>query len=264
MCKYLKSYLLILFSISLLSACGEGDVPQEKSTATAAKPSAVQLPAETPDLSVVEVVEEASVETEMVKTEITFLPNQVVYQEEIYKNWPYTEAPAENKVQEMVEEVSNKADEAKAVAEAKAAEVKAAAEAKIAEAKAAAEITATGDASTTATGITGDKPYQVVDGKISANAMEGWKTYNGGGCGACHGKGGKGGVGPNIGQSLTTKLSKADFVNIVTNGKSGTLMRPNKTNKRVMDNMDNLYAYLLARGDGVLGPGNLIKMPLGK
>jgi len=31
-----------------------------------------------------------------------------------------------------------------------------------------------------------------------------------------------------------------------------------------MDNMDNLYAYLLARGDGVLGPGNLIKMPLGK
>ena len=81
------------------------------------------------------------------------------------------------------------------------------------------------------------------------------------GCGACHGKGG---VGPNLGQSVATKLSKDDFVNIVTNGKSGTLMRPNKTNKRVMANLDNLYAYLLARGDDVLGPGNLIKMPLGK
>jgi len=110
----------------------------------------------------------------------------------------------------------------------------------------------------------GEKPYQLTDGAISANAIEGWKTYNGGGCGACHGKGGKGGVGPNLGQSVTTKLSKDDFVNIVANGKSGTLMRPNKTNKRVMDNMDNLYAYLVARGDDVLGPGNLIKMPLGK
>ena len=110
----------------------------------------------------------------------------------------------------------------------------------------------------------GEKPYEVVDGKISANAVEGWKTYNGGGCGACHGKGGKGGVGPNLGMSVTTKLSKDEFNNIVINGKSGTLMRPNKNNKRVMDNLDNLYAYLVARGDDVLGEGNLIKLPLGK
>lgn len=110
----------------------------------------------------------------------------------------------------------------------------------------------------------GDKPYEVVDGKISTNAVEGWKTYNGGGCGACHGKGGQGAVGPDLGKSVTTNLTKDQFVNIVTNGKSGTMMRPHKTNKKVMDNMDNLYAYLLARGDGVLGPGNLIKMPLGK
>jgi len=31
-----------------------------------------------------------------------------------------------------------------------------------------------------------------------------------------------------------------------------------------MENLDNLYAYLKARSDGVLGPGNLIKLPLGK
>ena len=110
----------------------------------------------------------------------------------------------------------------------------------------------------------GEKPYEVVDGKISANAVEGWKTYNGGGCGGCHGRGGKGAVGPNLGESVTSKISKEQFVDIVTNGKPGTFMKPHKSNKRVMDNMDNLYAYLLARGDGLLGEANLIKFPLGK
>ncbi len=258
MFRLLKSSLLVLFCASTLLACGDNDAPKEKVTAPAMEETAVQLPAVTPDLSVVEVVEEASAETE---TEITFLPNQVVYQDEIYENWPYTETPDANATDEATQGVIA---EAKAAAEAKMAEAKAAAEAKMAEAKAAAKITATADASTTATDTSDGKPYQVVDGKISANAMEGWKTYNGGGCGACHGKGGIGAVGPNLGQSVTTKLSKADFVNIVTNGKSGTMMRPHKTNKRVMDNLDNLYAYLLARGDDVLGPGNLIKMPLGK
>lgn len=112
--------------------------------------------------------------------------------------------------------------------------------------------------------VSPDKPYQLVDGKISENVMEGWRTYNGGGCGACHGKGGVGAVGPNLAVSVTQKLTKEQFVNIVTNGVSGTMMRPHNTNTRVMDNLDNLYAYLVARGDGVLGPGNLIKSPLGK
>ena len=109
-----------------------------------------------------------------------------------------------------------------------------------------------------------EKPYQVVNGKISDNAIEGWKTYNGGGCGACHGKGGQGAVGPNLGESVTQKLSKEQFVDIVTNGKPGTMMRAHKTNQRVMDNLDNLYAYLVARGDDVLGPLNLIKNTMGK
>lgn len=112
--------------------------------------------------------------------------------------------------------------------------------------------------------VAGDKPYQITDGKISENAMNGWRTYNGGGCGTCHGKGGIGAVGPNLAMSVTKKLSEEQFKNIVTNGISGTMMRPHKTNKRVMDNIDDLYVYLLARGDDVLGPGNLIKMPLGK
>ncbi len=205
MFNYLKFSLLIL-SAGLLGACGESDTPEEKVSKT-------------------ETTVEAS-------TEIVYLPSQVVYQEEIYKNWPYTEAPSAT---------SATPTESMPAAEA-------------------AQETDTGNTEPAAN----DKPYQIVDGKISANAFEGWKTYNGGGCGACHGKGAMGAVAPNLGNSVTTKLTKEQFKNIVTNGKSGTLMRPNKTNKRVMDNLDNLYAYLVARGDDVLGPGNLIKLPLGK
>lgn len=251
MFKSFKVYLLILFSASLLLACGDSDVSQDKSTVSKSEPTAVQLPAETPDLSVVEVVEEAAAETEMVETASVEMTEEASQK-------------AANSIAEAKAAAEAQAAEAKAVAEAKVAEAKVAAEAKIAEAKAAANITAIADASPRATEATGDKPYQVVDGKISANAMEGWKTYNGGGCGTCHGKGAIGAVGPELGKSLTTKLSKADFVNIVTKGVSGTMMRPHNTNKRVMANLDNLYAYLLARGDGVLGPENLIKSPLGK
>ncbi len=112
--------------------------------------------------------------------------------------------------------------------------------------------------------VVADKPYQIIDGKISQNAVEGWKTYNGGGCGTCHGKGGIGAVGPDLAESVAKKISKDKFMDIVINGRPGTMMRPHKTNKRVMDNLDNLYAYLAARGDDVLGPGNLIKSPFGK
>lgn len=258
MFKSLKIVFLVLFFSSVMFACGDSNAPEQKMTATATDATAVQLPAAVPDMPVADAPSAAD--------EIVYLPSKVVYQEEIYKNWPYTQAPAVNATDEARLDataeakaaVEAKAVEAKAVAEAKMveamAQAKAAAEAKIAEATVAAEITATTD----------DKPYQVVDGKISANAVEGWKIYNGSGCGACHGKGGAGAVGPNLGNSVATKLSKTDFVNIVTNGKSGTLMRPFKNDKRLMANLYNLYAYLVARGDGVLGPGNLIKSPLGK
>ncbi len=204
MFNFLKVISSVFFAV-LLVACGESETPQET-------------------------VKDSK--SEATSTEVMHLPSQVVYQEEIYKNWPYTEAPS--------------ATSATSTESIPAAE--------------AAQETDTGNSESAAN----DKPYQIVDGKISANAFEGWKTYNGGGCGACHGKGGMGAVGPNLANSVATKLTKEQFFNIVTNGKSGTLMRPNKTNKRVMDNLENLYAYLVARGDDVLGPGNLIKLPLGK
>ena len=112
--------------------------------------------------------------------------------------------------------------------------------------------------------VEAEKPYQVVDGNIDANTFEGWKNFRGGSCGTCHGGAGQGGAGPNLTDSLKEKITYELFVETVTNGRGGTLMRPFKTSTRVMDNLDNIYAYLKARSDGVLGPENLIKFPLGK
>jgi mono/diheme cytochrome c family protein len=109
-----------------------------------------------------------------------------------------------------------------------------------------------------------ENPYQVIDGKIDENTMQGWRSFRGGTCGMCHGGAGQGGAGPNLTLSLGEKIDKAKFIETVTNGRSGTLMRPFKKNNRVMENIDHIYAYLKARSDGVLGPENLIKFPLGK
>lgn len=110
-----------------------------------------------------------------------------------------------------------------------------------------------------------DRLYQIVDGNIDNNTIEGWKTYNGGGCGGCHGRGGSGGVAANLAESQVIKNNdRGTFNNYVINGYPGTLMKPHSNDERVMDNLDNLFNYLKARADGVLGPENLIKYPLGK
>ena len=116
---------------------------------------------------------------------------------------------------------------------------------------------------TIAFAVEDEKPYQVIDGKIDKNTFEGWWSFRGGTCGVCHGGAGQGGAGPNLTLSLVEKIDKAKFIEIVTNGRSGTLMKPFKNNNRVIDNLDNIYAYLKARTDGVLGPESLIKFPLG-
>jgi len=110
-----------------------------------------------------------------------------------------------------------------------------------------------------------DTPYRVVDGRIDQNTVEGWKIFRGiGTCATCHGPVGQGGVGPALVESLKVKITKELFVETVTHGRSGTMMKPFGENPIVMANLDNLYAYLKARADGVLGPENLLKYPLGK
>lgn len=90
MFKSLKTVLLILYSTSLLFGCGDSDsdAPSEKSTTSVTEATAVK--ADVSDMAVAEVAEEELTET-------VYLPSQVIYQEEIYKNWPYTQVPAEAK-----------------------------------------------------------------------------------------------------------------------------------------------------------------------
>ena len=166
MFRLFKNPLFLILPAVLLMACGEEGTSEEKATTSSApvidEEMAVQLPDEVADMPAAEIMEETpeSVVTEEIVAAV-YLPSQVVYQEEIYKNWPYTEAPSASPAA-MVESVAEAVTEKVAAA-------------------------------------AGDTPYQIVDGKISENAMNGWRTYNGGGCGTCHGKGGIGAVGPKFG-----------------------------------------------------------------
>jgi len=97
-------------------------------------------------------------------------------------------------------------------------------------------------------------PYTVTDGThLDANSYKGFKLFRNW-CARCHGTYGQGMVGPNLADSLTI-ISKDEFVDTVTNGKSGTIgsMPAWKANKKVVKGMDQLYAYLKARSDGAIG-----------
>ena len=106
------------------------------------------------------------------------------------------------------------------------------------------------DAATSAAGTT--KLYTVVDGyKVDANTMNGFRAWRAGACDRCHGANQQGLVGPSLLESLKT-LSKEDFVKTVRDGRLDKGMVSFATSKTVMDNIDNLYAYLKGRSDGAI------------
>lgn len=99
-----------------------------------------------------------------------------------------------------------------------------------------------------------DTNYTVTDGnKLDAATYNGFKLYRNW-CARCHGTYGQGMVGPNLADSLKA-ISKDEFSNVVLNGKSGTIgsMPAWKSNTKVVEGMDKLYAYLKARSDGAIG-----------
>jgi len=106
--------------------------------------------------------------------------------------------------------------------------------------------------------IADDKPlYTVVDGdKVDANTLAGWKTWRAMACERCHGARQEGLVGPSLIDSMK-KLSKDEFKKTLLEGRPGTAMAPFNEAKNVVDNLDNLYAYLKGRSDGAIKPGRL-------
>ena len=97
----------------------------------------------------------------------------------------------------------------------------------------------------------GDKPpYTVVDGyKVDAATMNGFRAWRAAACDRCHGANQEGLVGPSLIESLKT-MSKDDFVKTVRDGRLDKGMVSWKDSKMVMENIDNLYAYLKGRSNG--------------
>lgn len=96
------------------------------------------------------------------------------------------------------------------------------------------------------------KPYTVVDGvKVDTKTMEGFRVWREANCAACHGPNQEGLVGPSLIKSLQV-LSKDEFVTTITAGRLERGMPAWNANKRVMDNIDSLYAYLKGRSDGAI------------
>jgi mono/diheme cytochrome c family protein len=95
-----------------------------------------------------------------------------------------------------------------------------------------------------------EKLYTVVDGyKVDANTMNGFRAWRAAACDRCHGANQQGLVGPSLIESFKT-ISKEDFKKTVTEGRLEKGMVSFASSKTVMDNLDNLYAYLKGRSNG--------------
>jgi mono/diheme cytochrome c family protein len=94
------------------------------------------------------------------------------------------------------------------------------------------------------------KLYTVVDGyKVDSKTMNGFRAWRAAACDRCHGANQEGLVGPSLVESLKT-LSKEDFIKTVRDGRLEKGMVSFSSSPIVMDNIDNLYAYLKGRSNG--------------
>lgn len=97
-----------------------------------------------------------------------------------------------------------------------------------------------------------DPPYKVVDGyKVDEYTMTGFRTWRAAACDRCHGPNQEGLVGPSLVNSLKT-LTKEEFVTTLTNGRVERGMPQWSGNPQVMNNINQLYAYLKGRSDGAI------------
>lgn len=100
-------------------------------------------------------------------------------------------------------------------------------------------------------------PYKVSDGtRVDAQTLSGWRTWRALACERCHGAAQEGMVGPSLVGSLKV-LSKDQFKEVVLKGRIEKGMPNFDGSKMVVENIDNLYAYLKGRSDGAIQPGRL-------
>jgi mono/diheme cytochrome c family protein len=111
-----------------------------------------------------------------------------------------------------------------------------------------------------ATEETQQKPYTIKDGKVDQHTYNGWRRYTES-CLRCHGPDGSGSsYAPDLTLSLKS-MTEDQFKEVVVNGRTNVsasadnVMPPFGLVEDVMDYLDDIYAYLKARSDGVLGRG---------
>jgi mono/diheme cytochrome c family protein len=104
------------------------------------------------------------------------------------------------------------------------------------------------------------KPYTVENGKVDLKTYNGWRRYTES-CMRCHGPDGAGSsYAPDL-VDLVKNMSKDQFEDIVINGRtnvstsSESVMPPFGEVEDVVLYLDDIWAYLKARADGVLGRG---------
>jgi methanol metabolism-related c-type cytochrome len=105
-----------------------------------------------------------------------------------------------------------------------------------------------------------EKPYVVKDGKVDQATYNGWRRYTES-CLRCHGPDGSGSsYAPDLTDSLK-KMTQEQFNEIVINGRKNVttsqqnVMPAFGTVEDVALYINDIYAYLKARSDGVLGRG---------
>jgi len=98
----------------------------------------------------------------------------------------------------------------------------------------------------------GAPPYTVQEGyKVDADTMKGFRAWRAAACDRCHGANQEGMVGPSLLASLKT-LSKDEFLKVVRDGRLDKGMQSFGNSPVVMDNINQLYAYLKGRSDGAI------------
>jgi len=114
-----------------------------------------------------------------------------------------------------------------------------------------------------------EKPYFFKDGKIDFGSYNGFRRFHSE-CFVCHGPDANGSsFAPALRVSLQT-MSYDDFLEVVVNGRESNIGGVQKVmpamgeNPNVMLHIDDIYAYLKARADGVLKPGRPPRLPKGE
>ena len=105
-----------------------------------------------------------------------------------------------------------------------------------------------------------EKPYTIIDGKVDKKTFNGWRRYTES-CLRCHGPDG---AGSSYAASLVDsakRMTQDEFNEIVVNGRtnvnaaSENVMPPFGEVEDVVMYLDDIWAYLKARADGVLDRG---------